>query len=145
MAMAHTNSHEKTLAEMRPALLKKLHQALPTLLAVYVFGSRANDQDNANSDLDLAIFTEDKMSVENLWALSGDLADITHCSVDLIDLVAASTVMQYQIITTGQRWWEKDSQAAIYEAFILSEKTALDSARAGILNNIQQTGAVYGG
>ena len=79
-----------------------------------------------------------------MWALSGDLADLAGCPVDLLDLRAASTVMQHQIITTGQRWWAKDAQAALYEAAILSEKTALDTARAGLLGDIEKRGTVYG-
>lgn len=66
-----------------------------------------------------------------LWELSGELADIACCLVDLLDLRAASTVMQYQIITRGKRWWAADRQAAIYEVAILSEKTELDIARKG--------------
>jgi hypothetical protein len=53
--------------------------------------------------------------------------------------------MQYQIITTGQRWWARDAQAALFESAILSEKTALDMARAGLLTDIQERGSVYGG
>ena len=69
-----------------------------------------------------------------LWALAGDLEDVAGCPVDLLDLRAASTVMQYQVITTGQRWWASDAQAALFEAAILSEKTELDTARAGSLS-----------
>jgi hypothetical protein len=32
----------------------------------------------------------------------------------------------------------------LYEAAILSEKTALDTARAGLLEDIQKTGSIYG-
>jgi len=53
-------------------------------------------------------------------------------------------VMQYQIITTGQRWWHKDIQAPLFEAMILSEKTELDSARRLLLEDIQREGRVYG-
>ena len=52
--------------------------------------------------------------------------------------------MQYQVITRGECWWARDAQAALYEAVILSEKTALDTARAGLMNDIRQTGTVYG-
>lgn len=79
-----------------------------------------------------------------LWTLAGDLADVAGCPVDLLDLRAASTVMQYQVITTGQRWWTSDVQAALFEAAILSEKTELDTARAGLLSDIQKRGKVYG-
>jgi hypothetical protein len=77
-------------------------------------------------------------------ALAGDLADMAGCPVDLLDLRAASTVMQYQIVTTGQRWWARDIQAALFEVAILSEKTALDTARAGLLDDIRRTGTIYG-
>ena len=79
-----------------------------------------------------------------LFELAGDLADVAGCPVDLLDLRAASTVMQYQIITTGQRWWARDAQAALFESAILSEKTALDTARAALLADIQERGSVYG-
>ena len=61
-----------------------------------------------------------------------------------LDLRAASTVMQYCVITTGERWWVADVRAAPYEAAILSEKTELDSARAGLLADLRQRGSVQG-
>ncbi|MDP2225466.1 MAG: nucleotidyltransferase domain-containing protein [Nitrosomonas sp.] len=97
-----------------------------------------------DSDLDLAVLVAGYAEPLVLWALAGDLADVTGCPVDLLDLRAASTVMQYQVITTGQRWWALDVQAALFEAAILSEKTELDTARAGLLSDIQKRGKVYG-
>jgi hypothetical protein len=76
--------------------------------------------------------------------LSGDLADLAGCPVDLLDLRAASTVMQYQVITTGERWWAKDAQATLFESAVLSDKTELDTARAGLLADIQATGVIHG-
>jgi len=49
------------------------------------------------------------------------------------------------VITQGERWWARDVQAAMFESAILSEKTALDTARAGLLADIQKRGSVYGG
>lgn len=72
-----------------------------------------------------------------MWGLGETLASELDSDVDLIDLRAASTVMQYQIVTAGQRLWEKDAQAALYECAILSEKTELDTARAGLLADIR--------
>lgn len=79
-----------------------------------------------------------------LWQTAGELADIVAVPVDLLDLRAVSTVMQYQVITTGRRLWNKDSQAGIFESYILSEKTALDTARAALLADIQKKGKVHG-
>jgi len=52
--------------------------------------------------------------------------------------------MQYQIITTGERWWKKDFRADLYEAMVLNQKTSLDEARAGLIDDIMQRGSVYG-
>jgi len=63
--------------------------------------------------------------------------------VDLLDMRAASTVMQYQILTTGIRLWARQPQAGLFESYVLSEKTALDTARAGLLTDIMQQGKIY--
>jgi len=125
-------------------ILKRVQERLPDLLALYAFGSRIQGQANAESDLDLAVLVPGYADPLLLFDLAGDLADVAGCSVDLLDLRAASTVMQYQIITTGVRWWQKDSQAALFEAAILSEKTALDEARNALIEDIQHSGSVYG-
>lgn len=92
----------------------------------------------------LAILTEAPRDSVTLWGLAADLALLCGLHVDLLDLRAASTVMQYQVITTGERIWASDSSAALYESFILSEKTSLDEARAGLLQDIASRGTVHG-
>ncbi|GAA6131879.1 type VII toxin-antitoxin system MntA family adenylyltransferase antitoxin [Halopseudomonas sabulinigri] len=129
----------------KQAIVAVLHKAIPTLSAVYLFGSQAKGSAGADSDVDLAILADNPPDTLGLWELSGKLAQINGCDVDLVDLRAASTVMQYQIITTGQRLWSRDSGPALYESFILSAKTALDEARAGLLEDIRRNGRTYGG
>lgn len=125
-------------------ILKRVQDRLPDLLALYAFGSRIQGHASADSDLDLAVLVAGYGDPLLLFDLAGELADVAGCAVDLLDLRAASTVMQYQIITTGVRWWQKDGQAALFEAAILSEKTALDEARSALIDDIQQRGSVYG-
>ena len=126
------------------AILKALQEAIPSLSAVYIFGSQASGAAGPDSDVDLAILADESPEVVRLWELAGRLAEIVGRSVDLIDLRAAGTVMQYQIITTGKRLWARDSGPAIYESFILTAKTDLDEARAGLLEDIRRTGTIYG-
>ena len=125
-------------------ILQRVQDRLPDLLALYAFGSRIQGQANAESDLDLAVLVAGYADPLLLFDLAGELADAAGCTVDLLDLRAASTVMQYQIITTGVRWWQKDNQAALFEAAILSEKTTLDEARYALIDDIQHRGSVYG-
>jgi uncharacterized protein len=126
------------------AIIRTLQARLPSLLAIYAFGSRVQGTAGSESDLDLAVLVAGYADTLALFNLAGDLADLAECPVDLLDLRAASTVMQYQIISTGERWWERDSTAALFEAMILSEKTSLETACAGLLDDIQQRGTVYG-
>lgn len=128
----------------RAAIVQILQTRVPNLLGIYAFGSRITGTAGYESDLDLAVLVAGYAEPLVLFDLAGDLADVADCPVDLLDLRAASTVMQYQILTSGQRWWAKDTQAALFEAAALSEKTALDTARAGLLADIQQRGSVYG-
>lgn len=124
----------------RDLILQTLQNRLPGLLAVYAFGSRIQGAAGAESDLDLAVLVAGYAEPIALWKLAGELADLAGCPVDLLDLRAASTVMQHQIFTSGECWWAKDGQAALFEAAMLSEKTALDTARAGLLSDIQKQG-----
>lgn len=126
------------------AIVQALQTEIPHLLAIYAFGSRVHGSARPDSDLDLAVLVAGYAEPLALWTLANDMAEIAGCPVDLLDLRAASTVMQYQIITTGERWWARDAQAALFEAAVLSEKTALDTARAGLLADIQKEGTIYG-
>jgi len=80
-----------------------------------------------------------------LFELAGDLADITQCPVDLLDIRAASTVMQNQILTQGQRLWAKDVRAALFEAAMLNEKIYFDQSRERLVHDVMERGSIYGG
>ena len=126
------------------AIVDMLLARVPDPLAVYAFGSRIWGGAGSQSDLDMAVLVAGYAEPLVLWELAADLADLAGCPVDLLDLRAASNVMQHQILTNGLRLWARDGQAALYEAAILSEKTELDTARAGLLGDIRKRGSVYG-
>jgi predicted nucleotidyltransferase len=116
---------------------------LPNTMAIYAFGSQVHDTANVDSDLDLAVLVAGYAEALTLWDLAGSLADMVGCQVDLLDLRAASTVMQYQVITTGERLWSVGLQAGLFECYVLSEKTDLDRARAPLLTDILTTGKIH--
>lgn len=116
----------------------------PSAMAVYAFGSQVQGTAGPDSDLDLAVLVAGYADPLVIWDVAGDLADVAGCPVDLLDLRAASTVMQYQVITTGQRLWSVGLPTGLFETFVLSEKTALDEARAPLMADIQRTGKIHG-
>lgn len=115
----------------------------PQALAVYAFGSQIRGESGSESDLDLAVLVAGYADPLKLWDLAGDLANVVNCPVDFLDLRAASTVMQYQVITTGQRLWAASVEAGLFECFVLSEKVNLDEARAPLMRDIAATGRIH--
>ena len=124
-------------------------QKLPNALAIYVFGSRTSGNSSNDSDLDLAVLVAGYADVVGLWNLSTEIASSINCDVDLLDMRAASTVMQHQILSTGIRVWQSDEQGValdvgLYECAMLSEMTNLNEARAGLIADIKSSGKIYG-
>lgn len=129
------------------ALVQLLQARLPGLMAVYAFGSRVREQGRharPDSDLDLAVLVEGYADPVLLFELAGDLSDLSGCPVDLLDLRAASTVIQHQILMEGQRLWARDVRAGLFEAAMLTEKLHLDEARHGLIQDVMARGTVYG-
>lgn len=119
-------------------------EEFPECLAIHVFGSHVSGHEDERSDLDLAVLLPGYADPARLWNLSEALVSIVGCEVDLLDMRAASTVMQHQILMTGRRLMAKQPEADLFECYVLSEKTALDEARAGLLQDIITRGRIYG-
>jgi len=134
---------EDLLQEEGP-LVQLLRHALPAAMAIHAFGSRIKGQARPDSDPDLAVLVEGYADPLQLWDLSHQLAALAGCPVDLLDLRAASTVMQYQVLTQGTRLWARDMQADLFACYVMAEKLDLDAARAGTLADIAQSGRIYG-
>lgn len=139
-----TPAANQLLASNGP-VVQAIRARFPKTIAVYAFGSRVQGTADKDSDLDLAVLVAGYADPIALWETAGRLADIAGCQVDLLDLRAASTVMQYQVITTGKCLWSADVQAGLFECFVLSEKTALDTARALLMADILRTGRIHAG
>jgi hypothetical protein len=65
-----------------------------------------------------------------LWDVAEAMSEFVGCDVDLLDLRAASTVIQYQVITTGKRLWHADVQTGLFECFVLSKNSIGNRTRA---------------
>jgi len=119
--------------------------SLPEVLAIYLFGSAISGQMHANSDVDMAVYAEQKFDRLGLWHVSRKLADIVGRDVDLVDLHAASSVMRMQVISGGERLFCADGMACEqFEDIVFSEYARLNEERSGILADIRKRGSVYG-
>ncbi|MBK9572730.1 MAG: nucleotidyltransferase domain-containing protein [Rhodoferax sp.] len=136
-------STSELLATQGP-VVSAIRARFPNAMAIYAFGSQVQGTAGPQSDWDLAVLVAGYAEPLVLWDVSGSLADVLGGPVDLLDLRGASTVMQYQVITTGKRLWSVGLQANLFETFMLSEKTALDEARAPLMADIQRTATIHG-
>lgn len=138
------NSSLQTLLAPAGPVVKAIRTRFEHVLAVYAFGSQVQGTAGPQSDLDLAVLVAGYADPLALWDLAGHLADVVGTPVDLLDLRAASTVMQYQVVTTGQCLWSAGVQTGLFECYVLSEKTALDTARGPLIADIKTQGRIYG-
>lgn len=118
--------HPKTdaialLSEDGP-IVRAILTEFPDCLAIHAFGSRVTGHADARSDLDLALLLPGYAAPDRLWNLAEKLVAIAGCEVDLVDMRAASTVMQHQILMNGRRLMGKQPEADLFECFVLSER-----------------------
>lgn len=123
----------------------EIARELPQVEAIYVFGSAAREQMNAESDVDLAVLCPTRLGPQQRWELQAKLATLLGRDVDLVDMHAATTVMQVQVLAEGRVLLDaKPSTRALFEARTLSDYADLNERRAGILADIKERGTVYG-
>ncbi|MBF0437680.1 MAG: hypothetical protein HQL93_01025 [Magnetococcales bacterium] len=102
-------------------MLQKIIETLPEVVAVYA----CKEQLDPHSELELAILLEENADVVALWSLAKTLSEAADFSVNLFDLRTASSKTQYQVVTSGERWWFATPQAGLFECFVLSENDVL--------------------
>ncbi|MFB9145005.1 nucleotidyltransferase domain-containing protein [Halomonas alkalicola] len=126
------------------SLTAYLAASLPSLQAVYLFGSQAKGEATRESDVDLALLLAAPLPPEQRWQLSGELADRLSKEIDLIDLRQASTVLQHQVVTTGERLWHLGSDSDEFELTVQSEYWDLAIQRRALIADIKERGSVHG-
>lgn len=129
--------------DLAPALAL-LRREIPALSSVYLFGSFAAGLERADSDVDLAIFAGRALERARLIELAHQLAGILRRDVDLIDLAAASTIMQMQAIGEGALVAApRPLEAALFEVRVMRDYQDLKARRADIEADIAARGRVY--
>ena len=130
---------------MREHIIHHLQHALPSLQAVYLFGSVVTEYFTDDSDVDIAVLTAEPLDTLLRWELVQQLAIALNRDVDLVDLSAASTVMQFQVVSTGEQVFAADPAAIVWwELKVYQLYLTLNDDRKPILEAIQQTGRIYG-
>jgi uncharacterized protein len=127
------------------SLIEYIRQSIPSLIALYRFGSQAKGTARLDSDVDLAVLARDPIPNLRRFELAQELAVQMHCDVDLVDLRNASTVMRMQVLFTGTCLDTQDESARReFEMYAYSDYARLNEERHEILKSITKRGLVYG-
>ena len=110
---------------------------LDQLQGIMLFGSRAQGNSRQNSDYDIAVLLDGKADKVLLWNSAQTLAAQLLQDVDLIDLRDATTVLQKEIIVSGQWLIKVDTFACdLFEVHTISMYQQLQYDRQDILNDM---------
>ena len=122
---------------IQQAVVDRIRQSVPTVQAIYAYGSRIDGLLHAESDLDLALLLAPAMNLPafDLFLLAGDLEAIAGCPVDLTVLdYNKSTVLCKEVVTTGQLLFVADAAAvAHFEMMTLALYAQLNEERKPVI------------
>ncbi len=126
-------------------LIKELSEKLIGLEAIYLFGSRARDDQKPTSDWDFAYLCREKSIDEIVWNIKLELETKFDLNVDMVNLYDANTILQIQVIKTGRLIWTGDlKKVKEFEYLTLSYYQKLNDERADLLKDIKSRGNIYG-
>lgn len=127
------------------SLTAYIKKTVPSFIALYRFGSSERGAVRPDSDIDLAILSQEALPELRRFELAQDLAIQLHRDVDLVDLRSTSTVMRMQILSTGTCLASQDERARReFEMYVYSDYARLNEERREILKGITNSGLVYG-
>lgn len=125
-------------------ILAMLRRDIPSLAGVYLFGSYATGAQRAQSDIDLAVYAGGLIDLALLRDVREKAARLALRDVDLLDLAAADTVLQMQVIGEGRLVEAlKPTAVALFEVRIMRDYQDLKTRRAGIEADVVKRGRVY--
>lgn len=130
---------EKMSGIITAYLLEKLSPYL-----IIVFGSFARGRARKESDVDVGFLSEKKFDPYEVFMVAQGLADRLGREVDLVDLAAASTVLQAQAVGTGKVIYCSDEiKRKLFAMTVLKKYARLNEERQRIMENVKKRGAVY--
>jgi uncharacterized protein len=132
--------HLFTLEKKTKILITEfLKEQIPGLIAIYVFGSVADNSVTLESDIDIAFLTFQKISAVEKWKIQEELASKLNQDVDLIDLKDATTILRTEVVEKGKLIFTGDSyQVNHFEMITYSMYADLNESRQNILTDYKE-------
>lgn len=133
-----------------PAALKERFTAtildsVPGCLAIFRFGSWGTADQRQDSDIDIAILPPRALDPVHRWELAQTLASLAGRDVDLVDLLAASTVLRMEVVAHGELLYGAGSaEVERFADTVFASYARLNEERRDILADVLKRGNIYG-
>jgi uncharacterized protein len=127
-------------------IIQTVTERIPSAQAIYLFGSQATGMNSVSSDVDIAFFTpfESEAGSVLIHQVKMQLEIALGKDVDFKHLNQASTVLQFQVTTTGTHLYVKNASLVLqYETLVLSMYQRLQEEGKDIIDEIISSGKVY--
>lgn len=112
---------------------------------IYLFGSFARGEGKEDSDVDLAIYTDEVISPYDLFIVASDLSFEIKRDVQIVHLKDISTVFSAQIVGTRVVLYCRDQQEMVnYNMRAFKNYAKLNEERQIVLAAIERDGKIYG-
>ena len=121
-----------------------LKSEIPSISAIYLFGSQGDGSATKESDVDIAYLSGQKLSSVERWELSEKLASALSMDVDLVDLSTPNTVFKYQIVSTSERIYGEGYEVESFETLVYSFYLRFREERQPIVEEIMKRRSVFG-
>ncbi|MGB1236576.1 MAG: type VII toxin-antitoxin system MntA family adenylyltransferase antitoxin [Pseudomonadales bacterium] len=117
----------------RLEIVNRITKSFPGVELIYLFGSRAKREASENSDWDLAILS--RVPIDNFarWECAQALAVELAQDVDLVDLSNASTVLQQQVVDSGELLYGEREREEYFAVTVMSMYQHLQEQRATLV------------
>jgi predicted nucleotidyltransferase len=116
---------------------------LPSVEALYVFGSFARGTAGADSDLDLAVLESTPLAPLRRLEAQRELSVLLDRDVDLVDLGTAGSVLRSEVVNGGMALFQRDPMRILdFEARVLGEYADLLDATRALRDDVRASGRV---
>ncbi len=132
------------LASEKTLIIDTLSSQIPSLQAVYIFGSQSDDSATYESDIDIAYLSKTKLSDVERWNIAQKLASLLSTDTDLVDIATTNTIFRYQIISRGTRIYGGGYEVESFETLAYSFYLRFKEERQPIVDEILKNRSVIG-
>lgn len=133
-------NREEKIENIKNILLRKFECDV-----IILFGSYARNTQNEESDIDIAIKSNRKISKKEIFEMRLELEETIKNDIDLINLDNINDDFKYEILMNGKTLYCKDQlKFELYKLAMCQEYFDLNESRQSIIERIKNGGKIYG-